>query len=130
MTDVMPTFRYADAPAAIDWLCDAFGFERASVTSRPDGGIAHAELRRGDAVIAINSAPSDFVPTAAADFRLVPCSIYLRVSDVDGHCAAATAAGAEITMPLTDMPYGSREYSARDPEGNHWHFGTYVPGTG
>jgi len=130
MTDLMPTLRYVDAPAAIDWLCGAFGFERVVVVDGPDGGIAHAELRRGDVVIAINSAPDGFVPTAAADFRQVPCSLYLRVSDVDEHAARAAAAGAEVTMPPTDMPYGSREYSARDPEGNHWHFGTYRPGTG
>jgi len=28
---------------------------------------------------------------------------------------------------LEDMPYGSREYSVRDPEGNLWSFGTYDP---
>jgi uncharacterized glyoxalase superfamily protein PhnB len=28
---------------------------------------------------------------------------------------------------LEDMDYGSREYSARDPEGNLWSFGTYDP---
>ncbi|BCJ36188.1 hypothetical protein Athai_36910 [Actinocatenispora thailandica] len=129
MTDLMPTFRYVDAPAAIDWLCDAFGFERVTVLPGPDGAIAHAELRHGDAVIAINSAPAGFATTDTADFRFVPCSVYLRVSDVDEHCATASAAGAGITMPPTDMPYGSREYSARDPEGHHWHFGSYVPGT-
>ncbi|MGH2960652.1 MAG: VOC family protein, partial [Solirubrobacterales bacterium] len=27
-----------------------------------------------------------------------------------------------------DTDYGSRDYSARDPEGNMWSFGTYLPG--
>jgi uncharacterized glyoxalase superfamily protein PhnB len=39
----------------------------------------------------------------------------------------APAAGAQIVRPLTDEPYGSLEYSARDPEGNLWSFGTYWP---
>ena len=39
----------------------------------------------------------------------------------------AKAAGAEITRELQDMDYGSREFSARDPEGNVWSFGTYDP---
>jgi uncharacterized glyoxalase superfamily protein PhnB len=26
-----------------------------------------------------------------------------------------------------DTDYGSRDYSARDLEGNQWHFGTYRP---
>jgi uncharacterized glyoxalase superfamily protein PhnB len=28
---------------------------------------------------------------------------------------------------LQDTDYGSREYAARDPEGNEWSFGTYQP---
>jgi len=39
----------------------------------------------------------------------------------------AVAAGAEIVRPLQDTDYGSREFSSRDPEGNHWSFGTYSP---
>lgn len=33
-------------------------------------------------------------------------------------------------MELTDQDYGSREYHATDPEGNHWSFGTYDPLSG
>lgn len=33
----------------------------------------------------------------------------------------------EIVMGLTDQDYGSREYAARDSEGNLWCFGTYRP---
>jgi len=39
------------------------------------------------------------------------------------------ADGAEITIELKNEDYGSRGYSARDPEGNHWSFGTYRPGS-
>ena len=35
---------------------------------------------------------------------------------------------AEILMPPTDQDYGSRDFVARDPEGNLWCFGTYSPG--
>jgi uncharacterized glyoxalase superfamily protein PhnB len=37
-------------------------------------------------------------------------------------------AGAEIVMPPTDQDCGSRDFTARDPEGNVWSFGTYAPG--
>ena len=30
-------------------------------------------------------------------------------------------------MGLTDQDYGSRDFSARDLEGNLWSFGTYAP---
>jgi uncharacterized glyoxalase superfamily protein PhnB len=54
-------------------------------------------------------------------------TIYVVVTDPDRHYERARAAGAEIVRELTDQPYGSREYSARDPEGNQWSFGTYDP---
>ncbi|MCE7007551.1 VOC family protein [Kibdelosporangium philippinense] len=124
---IYPTLRYRDAVKAVDWLVEAFGFEKSSVNLTPDGTIAHAELRFDDGIIMLNSAPDDFDYTPSADFKYVPASLYIAVSDVDAHYDRAKAAGAEITMPLTDMDYGSREYSARDFEGNHWHFGTYRP---
>lgn len=39
---IIPCLRYRDAPAAIAWLCNAFGFEKHAVYPSPDGGIAHA----------------------------------------------------------------------------------------
>ena len=33
-----------------------------------------------------------------------------------------------VSSPPTDLDYGSRDYGARDPEGNRWSFGTYTPG--
>jgi uncharacterized glyoxalase superfamily protein PhnB len=41
----------------------------------------------------------------------------------------AASAGAEIVMEPQDQDYGSRDFSARDPEGFVWAFGTYRPGT-
>ena len=37
----------------------------------------------------------------------------------------ARAAGAEIIAGPHDTDYGSRDFAARDPEGNRWSFGTY-----
>jgi uncharacterized glyoxalase superfamily protein PhnB len=54
-------------------------------------------------------------------------SVYVVIPDPDSHHAQAKAAGAKIVRELEDQPYGSREYSARDPEGNLWAFGTYDP---
>jgi uncharacterized glyoxalase superfamily protein PhnB len=54
-------------------------------------------------------------------------SIYVVVGDPDAHYARAKKAGAAIVRDITDEDYGSREYSARDLEGNLWSFGTYDP---
>jgi uncharacterized glyoxalase superfamily protein PhnB len=42
-------------------------------------------------------------------------------------CQRARAAGAEIIVEPHDTDYGSRDYAARDPEGNVCSFGTYRP---
>ena len=54
-------------------------------------------------------------------------SLYVLVEDPDAHLARASEAGAAIERELSDTDYGSREYTARDPEGNLWSFGTYRP---
>jgi uncharacterized glyoxalase superfamily protein PhnB len=65
-------------------------------------------------------------PDAAAS-RGQGGSIYIVVDDVNAHHERARVAGAEITRAPHDTDYGSREYAARDPEGNVWSFGTYQP---
>jgi uncharacterized glyoxalase superfamily protein PhnB len=57
-------------------------------------------------------------------------AVYVVVDDPDAHHDRAVAAGAEVVRPLADLDYGSRDYAARDPEGNLWSFGTYRPGDG
>ena len=122
-TNVYPLLQYRDARAAIDWLERAFGLERDEVTEGPDGAIVHAELRCGDGIVMLTGAGGDspFGDHAGQGW------LYVAVPDADAHHARAVAAGAEIVSPLADQPYGSRDYSARDPEGNLWSFGTYAP---
>ena len=50
----------------------------------------------------------------------------VRVDDVDAHYARARAAGASIDGEPQDMPYGLREYGARDLEGHRWWFSSPV----
>ena len=55
---VVPCLRYRDAPAAIEWLCRAFGFEKHAVYPGPDGTIAHAQLTFGNGMIMLGSVPA------------------------------------------------------------------------
>ncbi len=123
---IHPTLLYRDAGAAIDFLEQAFGFETQARHDNPDGTVAHAELRLGDDVIMVGSGADD-LQDAPADFKSARLGIYLSVDDLDAHYERASAGGANVTRELQNTDYGSREYSARDPEGVHWHFGTYVP---
>jgi uncharacterized glyoxalase superfamily protein PhnB len=125
---MFPFARYEDGRAAIDWLCEAFGFEKREVHAGDDGTIVHAELGYGGSVFMLDSRPdTDFGLKTARELGAVTGGVYLHVEDVDAHYRRATAAGAEIVRELADTDYGSREYLARDPEGNLWSFGTYRP---
>ncbi len=124
---VIPAFRYRDASQAIQWLCDAFGFERNTVYPNPDGTIAHAQLTHGTGMIMLGSGEgSDYEQFVQAG-GTPTVGMYVIVSDVDGHAARARAAGAEILMEPEDQDYGGRGYTCRDLEGNVWSFGSYDP---
>jgi uncharacterized glyoxalase superfamily protein PhnB len=126
---VIPSLRYRDAPAAVTWLAEAFGFEERLVVPTEDGRIAHAQMTYGTGMVMFGSIWDDDmnVTTPQALSGASTHGIYVIVEDPDAHHARAVAAGAEIVRELRDEDYGSRGYSARDPEGHLWHFGTYEP---
>ena len=109
-------------PAAIRFLVDAFGFTEHEVHKGPDGEIAHAELSFDNGMVMLGPSGG-----AEAVFDTGAQSIYVVADDVDALHDRAVAAGAEIVYPLTDQDYGSRDFSAKDPGGNVWSFGTYRP---
>jgi uncharacterized glyoxalase superfamily protein PhnB len=132
---LIPCLRYENAPAAIEFLCRAFGFEKHAVFADPNDPtrIHHAQLVLGEAMIMLSSA----VPGDAQDLYRwrtpkeaggITMCVGALIDDPDGHFARAKAAGAEIvTEPHDNQGYPGRSYNARDPEGNDWDFGTYNP---
>ncbi|HEX2254669.1 MAG TPA: VOC family protein [Thermoanaerobaculia bacterium] len=127
---VWPTLAYRDARAALAFLGEAFGFEETAVHAREGDPsiVEHAELRwrlggSAHGGVMLGTAGKDDSPFG----RRAPGndSLYVVCDDPDALFARATAAGAEVVRPLTDQPYGSREFTVRDPEGNLWSFGTY-----
>jgi uncharacterized glyoxalase superfamily protein PhnB len=127
--NIFPCLRYADAPAAIDWLERAFGCARHFVVPGENGSIAHAQLHCGAGMVMLGSRR----PAAECDamHQVLESGgtqvLYVVVADIDAHHARAAAAGAEIVVAPFDTDYGSRDYVARDPEGHVWCFGTYDP---
>ncbi|MEU7580770.1 VOC family protein [Streptomyces sp. NPDC041068] len=123
---VFPTLLYADAKAAVQQLTEAFGFTEVSVYEGEDGSIVHAELAQGNGAVMLGSKGTGSAYDQAMK-DAGPCGVYIVVDDVDAHHQRAKEHGAEILMPPTDQDYGSRDYMARDAEGNVWSFGTYAP---
>lgn len=131
MTTIIPALRYADATAAIDWLCKAFGFATHLVVQGQTGTIAHAELVLGEAMIMLGSdRDSVYGRLTALPKEIggkVTQSAYVVVPEIDAHYRRAKEAGAEILLDIKDEDYGGRGYSCRDPEGHLWSFGSYDP---
>jgi uncharacterized glyoxalase superfamily protein PhnB len=128
--------RYRNAPAAIEWLCKAFGFEKHLVIPGAGGTIAHAQLTFGHAMIMLGSGSVHSndeygrLMKSPDEVGGVTQSCYVIVSDADAHYARAKAAGAVIVLDIKDQDYGGRGYTCRDLEGNVWSFGTYNPWQG
>jgi uncharacterized glyoxalase superfamily protein PhnB len=123
---IHPTLLYRDADAAIDFLERAFGFETLARHDNPDGTVAHAELRLGNDIVMVGTG-AEGLQDVPDDFKAARVGVYLSVEDLEAHHERARDAGAKVTRKPENTDYGSREYSARDLEGLHWHFGTYVP---
>ena len=131
---IIPSLRYENARAAINFLCKAFGFTQHAIYAHPenDSRIMHAELLfAGQMVMLASEEQTPFA--AAAPLKSVrevggnTQTLYVVLEDVDGHAEQACKAGARIFMQPDDQSYGGRSYSAHDPEGYAWTFGSYDP---
>lgn len=129
---VIPTMRYRDASAAMEWLCEVFGFSRHLVVPGADGIVAHAQLTLGDGMIMLGSERDDAhgglmkVPGPGGTNTQSSC---LVVDDPHAVHDRAVAAGAEIVSPLESPEYGGVFFACRDPEGHVWNVGSYDPWT-
>lgn len=121
---------YENASRAIDWLCDAFGFEVRIKVEADDGSIEHSELVFGDGLIMVSEPKPDKLPHSRAPGQVGggnTQNILVYVDDVEAHCRRAEAAGAKITQPLKTSDYGEehwsdRGYGCEDIGGHHWWF--------
>jgi uncharacterized glyoxalase superfamily protein PhnB len=125
-----PILGYRDLEAAIDWLCRVFGFEPLEVMRNEDGSYAHVELRLGAGVIMPTTTRDQTNPENPWEGPIGTQGLYVALDGVEAHYERAVAEGAEIVRPLATTDWGSREYTARDLEGNLWAFGTYRPEAG
>ena len=123
--------RYKDAPAAIDWLCRAFGFSRHLVVPDDNDGIAQAQLVHGSGMIMLGSAREggefDSLVRLPRDVGANTQAAYIVIEEIDERYRRAVESGAEIVYEIADQEYGGRLYSALDPEGHLWNFGSYDP---
>jgi uncharacterized glyoxalase superfamily protein PhnB len=136
---LVPFLGYADAAAAIDWLCAAFGAteDREARYTMPDGTIGHAELSFGEDATIYLSTPAAYVDSRTHresceterrmhDNPWVIDGHFVEVDDVEAHFARAREHGASILREPEEPGIGYRIYTAEDLEGHRWMFGQRV----
>src|SRR6476661_7482534 len=112
---IFPMLAYNDAPAAIEFLCSAFGFTERERMNMPDGKVGHAEIVLHGNVVMLATTWKEGGLASPQDIPGVPSQLMCDVDDVDGHYRRAVDAGAIVIAAPEDQPYGMRMYRAMDP---------------
>jgi uncharacterized glyoxalase superfamily protein PhnB len=132
---LIPSVRYKDAHAAIEWLERVLGFERQAVYEGPDETVAHAQLTfGGTGMLMLGSASNRGPQTESYALpdeigRRVTSVPYLVVKDCLPMWKRVKAEKAEVVMELKEMEYGGKAFTVKDPEGYMWSVGEYDPWT-
>ena len=126
---VTPHIAIADRRAgeAIDWYKRAFGAQEMIRMPHEDGErLMHAHLLiNGGSLMLVDDFPEYSGRTMGAPEGVW---MHLQVDDADRWFSRAVEAGAEATMPPSDMFWGDRYGQLRDPFGHLWSIGSTPKG--
>jgi PhnB protein len=120
-----PYLIFQDAAPAIDFYKKAFAATEIMRMNGPDGKVSHAEIKIGDSVIMLGSAPGNDLATPQK-LNGSSVSIFLYLPDVNSTFKQAVSAGAKAVQPLEDMFWGDRFGRLVDPFGHSWSLATHV----
>lgn len=130
---LIPCLRYCNAPAAIEWLCSTFGFEKHLVVLGENNSIVHAQLRLGNGMLMLGSANrsgSEFDKLMKQPDEIGGAqtqTVYVVVPDADAVYERVRRAEVDIVIDIKDEDFGGRGFTCRDPERHIWSIGTYDP---
>jgi PhnB protein len=126
MHSVTPHLICAGAAEAIEFYKKAFGAVETSRMPGRAGKLMHASIRIGDSTLMLVDEMPERGSLGPKALKGSPVVIHLYVEDVDAFTAKAVAAGAKLTMPVTDMFWGDRYGQIEDPFGHRWSVATHV----
>jgi PhnB protein len=123
---VIPYLAVHDAKAAIEFYKKAFNAQEVMRMPSPDGRIAHAEMKIGDAHIMLSDEFPQMNARGPKAIGGTPVKIMIYVPNVDKVVDQAVAAGATLDRPVADQFYGDRNGGVTDPFGHVWFVATHV----
>jgi uncharacterized glyoxalase superfamily protein PhnB len=122
---VTPQLTVRGAAAAIDFYKRAFGFRELMRMASPDGKVMHAELKVGDSIFFLGDEFPAEGCQSPQTLGGATGSLHVYVPNVDAAFKRAVDAGAQPTMPVTDMFWGDRYGKVKDPFGHEWGLATH-----
>ena len=123
---ITPYLVVKDAVKAIGFYKNAFGAQEMCTSKTDDGKVMNAQLRIGDSVIMLNEEFPEHGCLGPSKENPSPVTINLYVKNVDEAYDQAISAGAEATMPVSNMFWGDRYGALKDPFGHNWSIATHV----
>jgi uncharacterized glyoxalase superfamily protein PhnB len=120
---VTVSMNYRDAPRAIEWLCQAFGFQKHAIYPGPNNTIIQAELTLGNGMIMLSTAEKEnpynkrfMKQPDEIDGAETRC-VNLIVPDPDAVYNRVKETGGKILLDIEDKHYGGRGFTCCDFEG-------------
>jgi PhnB protein len=123
---VLPYLVIKNAAAAFDFYQKAFGAETIMRMNMPSGAVMHAEMRIGGAVFMLSEQSDEWGTKSPDMLGASPVTLMIYVPDVDAFVERAAAAGATVTMPVSDQFWGDRSGCLQDPFGHLWMISTHI----
>ena len=114
------------AADAIEFYKKAFGAVEVTRLPGPNGRLMHASVKIGDSMVMLVDEMKEWGVLGPKSRGGASVTIHLAVPDVDAWFARATAAGATVKMPVSDMFWGDRYGIAVDPFGHEWSIATHI----
>ena len=116
---VIPSIRVRDMAEALRFYCGTLEF----TLDRGGDSEINSSLTRGDAHLMVETATNlygDQYNAAIRERMGTPSSmaLYMEASDLAEFYSRLEAAGARIVDPLAERPWGQKEFTVEDHEGN------------
>lgn len=125
---VTASLTFANSTKALEFYQAAFGAKVIDHLPSPDGKrTMHATMKIGDSIVMMgDEMPNPECSKSAETMGGSPVSLYLYVQNVDTFFEHAVAAGAHTVMPVSDMFWGDRCGTIKDPFGYTWMVATHI----
>ena len=126
---VIPRLFCRDPVAEIEFCVGVLGAVELGRRPGPDGGVAHALLTIGPAMLMVEAEWPALPSRAPRPDGSSPVVIFVYVEDVDRTVDDALARGAQLLVPAQDQFWGDRTAWIMDPEGHVWTIATRIEET-